>query len=122
MKVSVKQGISDHFIGFFDHARRRPGDVFTVPDEPRRDLAPHEKKMVANSEESKAVYEQIKDKDGKVPQLFSFKWMEPVAATEKEKVSTSQQAMDKRSETIKQEKAGQREADKGGASGGKDVI
>lgn len=124
MKVSVKQGINDHFIGFFDHARRRPGDIFSVPDEPRRELFPGEKRSIDKDPDLKAVYDSIKDRDGKVPQQFSFKWMEPVAASEREKISTSSMAMKDRSDTIKAEKAGQREADKagGGSGGSKDVI
>lgn len=118
MKVAVKQGVSDHFIGFFDHARRRPGDVFAIPDEPRRELSRAEKQMVENSTDDRDVYNAIKDKEGKVASAFSFRWMEPVAASTPERVSTAQQNMDKRSADIKQEKAGQRALD----SGSKDVI
>lgn len=120
MKVQVKQSVSDHFIGFFDHARRRPGDVFTIPDEPRRELFRKEKSDVESNAEARAVYEKIKDKEGKVPSQFSFKWMEPVASAEQDRVSTAQQAMDRRSADIKAEKAGQRALD--GPATSKDVI
>jgi len=119
MKVKVKQGLADHFIGFFDHARRRPGDVFTVPDTPRRLPSVGEQRMIESDESVRVVFNDIKDKDGKVPQAFSFKWMEPVAMATPERVSTSQQALDARSEEIKQEKAGQRALDGGGEA---DVI
>jgi hypothetical protein len=112
MKVQVREGLADHFIGFIYHARRRPKDVFVLEDEPRRELFPAEKRIVATPE-GKATYDAIKDKEGKIPQLFSFRWMEPVSVNARESVSTSQQAMDERSKKIKEERAGQRSLDAG---------
>lgn len=114
MKVIVNPNLPEHFIGFFEHARRRPGDVFSIPETPRRSLFPAEQKLVEYNDEAKASYATIKDADGKVPQVFSFRWMVPVAAATPERVSTAQQTMDKRSEQIKQEKAGARAASVGG--------
>jgi hypothetical protein len=113
MKVIVKQGLVENFIGFFDHIRRRPGDRFSIPDVPRRALFPGEKRAVDAGGEEADVYNQIKDRDGKIPQGFSFKWMEPAPAGAQDRVSTSQQALDKRSADIKAEKAGQRALDAG---------
>jgi len=124
MKVTVKQGVAENFIGFFDHARRRPGDVFTIPDQPRRLPFPKEQRDIELGGEAAEVFNQIKDKQGKIPQAFSFAWMEPVAINVPEKVSTAQQALDQRSAIIKDEKAAQRSLDGGGAggTGGADVI
>lgn len=118
MKVIVKQGLVDNFIGFFEHIRRRPGDRFDIPDQPRRLLFPAEQKAVNYGGEEKAVYDQIKDADGKVPQGFSFKWMEPAPAGSRDRISTAQQALDARAEIIKQEKAGARELALGGGGDG----
>lgn len=121
MKVTVKPGIQENFIGFYEHLRRRPGDVFSIRDQPRRALFKGEERIVA-TEEGQRVYDAIKDKDGKIPQDFSFRWMEPVAANTPDKVSTAQQNMDRRSADIKAEKAGQRALDEGGGNQGVDVI
>lgn len=122
MKVRVKTSIQDHFSGFFEHARRRTGDVFSIPDAPRRLPFPGEQKAIESSEETRAVYDAIKDKDGKIPKAFSFRWMEPAAASEGERISTAQGNMDKRAEEIRLEKAGAREAVLSGGKGAKDVI
>lgn len=114
MKVTVKSGIQEQFIGFFNHIRRRPGDVFTIPDQPRRILFAGEQRLVETDAEVKDVYNSIKDRDGKVPSAFSFRWMEPAARGSAERITTSQQALDSRSEIIKLEKAGEREAVLGG--------
>jgi len=114
MKVIVKESLQEQFIGFFDHIRRRTGDVFVIPDTPRRGLFPAEKKLVDGNDEARAVYEQIKDSDGNVPLQFSFRWMEPVAASKAESTSTAQQSLDRKSEIIKKEKAGAREIALGG--------
>jgi hypothetical protein len=123
-KVKVKEGLAENFVAFYEHARRRVGDVFTLNNvDKRRDLFPGEKPLVANNDEAKAAYEMIKDADGKVPHDFSFRWMEPVPASVPEKVSTAQQSMDRRSDTIKAEKAASRQQEPGAAkSDSKDVI
>lgn len=105
MRVRVREDLQEQFVGFYDHARRRPGDVFDVPDEPRRILFPAEKKLTDENRDAKAVYQRIKDKDGKVPQTFSFRWMEPVEDTMPLSHTTSQQALDHKSEMLKAEKA-----------------
>lgn len=122
MKVTVKQGLAEQFIGFIDHIRRRPGDVFSIPDTPRRPLFPGEKKLVEQNDEAREAYEQIKDSAGEVPSQFSFRWMEPVSKDSAERTSTSQQALDKKSREIKQEKAGQRQIDAGGKGNDNDVL
>lgn len=110
MKVRVQDTGAEHFVGFHDYARRRPGDVFEIPNHPRRPLKGSEAKKIESDERAKANYDAIKDKDGKVPQLFSFEWMEP-APGERESVTTSQQALDRKSADIKLEKAGAKTAD-----------
>lgn len=110
MKVRCIDTGAEHFIGFFDHIRRRPGDVFDLPTQPRRALKASETKQIEHDERAKASYEAIKDKDGKIPQGFSFVWMEP-APGERESTSTSQQALDRKSADIKAEKAGAKTAD-----------
>jgi len=123
MKVTVKQGQTDNFMGFYGHARRRPGDVFTIPDQPRRLPFPKEQRDIERGGEAAEVYAQIKDDAGKIPADFSFAWMEPVSIKVPESVSTAQQALDRRSEQIKNEKAAQRQVDGGGSGGGDaDVI
>ena len=108
MKVTVKEGTQEHFCGFFDHLRRRPGDVFAIPDEPRRLLFPAEQKAVEFNDQAKESYAAIKDKDGKIPQAFSFRWMEPVGDAAPEVTSTAQQALDRKSNRIKEEKTAAR--------------
>lgn len=122
MRVTVKPGIQDHFCGFYNHIRRRPDDSFDIKDEPRRVLFPGEQKRVNADPALKAVYDKIKDGDGKIPQEFSFVWMEPTDAKGPEVTSTSQQAMDKRSDEIKQEKAGARAIVEPGKAQNKDVL
>lgn len=78
--------------GYFDHLRRREGDVFTIPDEPRRDKWP---------KENQRAFDEAKGKDGKVPQAYSTRWMEPVSAAVPEKISTAQEAVNKASADIK---------------------
>lgn len=110
MKVRVIDNGAEHFIGFHEHIRRRPGDVFEIPNQPRRLPRASEQKRIEADERAKANYEAIKDKDGKIPRLYSFEWMEP-APGERESTSTAQQALDKRSADIKLEKAGAKTAD-----------
>lgn len=124
MKVRVKPLQQDNFIGFIDHARRRPGDVFNLSEVKRRDLFAAEKNLVANNEEAKLHYDTIKDADGKVPQEYSFRWMEPVDVKVPEKVSTAQGALTERVDTIKAERASARSSEPAAAGDAKkdDVI
>jgi hypothetical protein len=104
--------LPETFIGFINHIRRRPGDVFSISDEPRRPLFKAEKERDITHPDKAAIYAKIKDKDGNIPKDFSFKWMEPVDEATPEKITTSQAALDQRSEMIRQEKAAAREAEK----------
>lgn len=124
MKVEVKTSQQDNFIGFIGHARRRPGDVFNLPDAPRRALFKGEVALVDSNEEAKVAYEQIKDKDGKIPQQFSFRWMSPVGASTPDKLSTSQETLTAKQEQIKSERAAAKQAaaGAGGVSGAGDVL
>jgi hypothetical protein len=122
MKVAVKAQVQDHFIGYIHHIRRRVGDVFVIDDQPRRLPFPAEQKLIENNDEAKATYDVIKDKDGKIPKLFSFRWMEPVAANSAESYSTAQTSLDRRAEEINQEKAAQRANPGQPSTGSKDVL
>lgn len=120
MKVRVKEGLKDGFFGYYEHERRRTGDVFELQEQPRRALFPKEKsEMERGNAEYKAAYEAIKDADGKVPQAFSFAWMQPVSAGTPTKSTTAQQVVDKKSSQIKSERAAERAPDSGD---GNDVI
>lgn len=110
MKVRVQDTGAEHFVGFHDYARRRPGDVFEIPNTPRRLPSDSEKKIIESTAKAKADYDQIKDEGGRIPQLYSFRWMEP-APGERESVTTSQQALDRKSADIKLEKAASKTAD-----------
>lgn len=116
MRVQVRSDMPEHFVGFFDHIRRRPGDRFAIPDEPRRVLFPAEKTLVDTNADAKAIYNEIKDKEGKVPSAFSFRWMEPSQVAQ-DRVTTAQQALDKTSEGIRSEKAAAGEIAKAEAKG-----
>lgn len=111
MKVQVKTSEKDNFIAFYEHVRRRPGDVFSIPSEPRRALYGSEQRLLDRDPEAAKVFAAIKDKEGHVPQAFSFRWMEPVSQKTPERITTAQQALDTRSAEIKAEKAGQRALD-----------
>jgi len=111
IKVRVKESQQDNFIGFIDHARRRPGDVFPLNDTKRRALFKAEAALVAENEEAKSHYDTIKDADGKIPQEYSFRWMEPVDVNVPEKISTAQEALTARNDTIKQERGSARKTE-----------
>lgn len=121
MKVKVSEQ-AHNGVGFYNYVRRRIGDVFTIPDEPRRALFPGEQNLVNKNDEMKAVYERIKDKDGKVPQDFSFRWMVPVAEVTPERVTTAQQSVNQKNEEILGAKRSDAAADKDGAGIKSDVI
>lgn len=91
--------------GYFDHIRRREGDVFSIPDAPRRKPSP--KELQYHGEAMKLAT----DKNGEVPQAYSGVWMRPVKENTPERVTTSQKALDRRTEEIRQEKAGTLGAD-----------
>lgn len=123
MKVEVKLSQQDNFIGFIGHARRRPGDVFTLPDEPRRALFKAEAALVAGNDEAKEVYEQIKDQNGQIPKQFSFRWMSPVSASTPDKISTAQENVTAKNEATKAERAAAKQAGtSGGSAGSADVL
>lgn len=96
-------------MGYFDHARRRPGDVFTIPDEPRRAVRTKdeiESDTVFDPVEGRErkipkrrfradgpVTVSIADTDGTVPEAFAEQWMEPVDAAVPERVTTGVAAL-----------------------------
>lgn len=124
MKVKVSDTVQENFVGFIDHIRRRPGDVFTIPDSPRRALFKKEQSLVDGNDEAKRVYAEIKDKDGKIPSAFSFNWMTPVSASVPERVTTAQTAIDAAHDRILSDRAAERGTEGGGEGGGQsaDVI
>lgn len=120
MKVKVRSDIPEGTVGFYEHIRRRPGDVFSlINTNVRRALSAGELRLIEQSkgsddpEAAANVYESIKDKDGKVAKDFSFRWMLPVGESTPDRITTSQQALDAKSTRIKAEKAGQQALDAG---------
>lgn len=101
--------------GFFDHIRRRGddvlgegrGDVFSIPDAPRRKLS--------EKDAREAAFEPFKAKDGTVPSACG-KWMVPVAAREVERVTTGPQALATVQADLKASKT------PGGSTGDAEVI
>lgn len=75
-------------LGFYNHLRRRPGDVFT--------LRPYKTMQVENGKKVEVIVS--------AEHQFSKKWMELVDKSTPEKVSTSQQALDATSAEIKRDK------------------
>lgn len=119
MKVKVSDSVQENFVGFIDHIRRRPGDVFTISDQPRRLPFPKEQRDIERGGEAAAVYKRIKDKEGKIPAAFSFAWMTPVSIEVPERVTTAQTALNEAHDRILSEKMAEK-----GSSGntGPDVI
>lgn len=113
MRVRVKEGMK----GFYEYVRRRSGDVFDIPDTPRRKLFPGEERFVA-PQDLKAV----QDGDGMVPQLFSFKWMEPVDPATPTRITTAQQSVTQQNETTKQELAASKAAPQKATGANADVL
>jgi hypothetical protein len=116
MKVRVKESAQHSLgvaFGFFNYARRRPGDVFTLPDQPRRALFPGEQKIVQRDADVKAEYDAIKDKDGNVPQEYSFRWMEPVDEKTPDRLTTAQPTITAKNDELKGAKRADAMADKG---------
>lgn len=104
--------------------RVRKGDVINIPDAAltkRRELFPGEKKLLDGNERLQATYSRIKDKDGKIPQCFSLRWMEIV--DEPEKFTTAQQRVNADNEAVREQKQKDAMDAKAGAGGVKpDVI
>lgn len=81
--------------GYHDHMRRREGDVFSIPDAPRRKPSPKEMQYLGEG------MKPAMDKDGTIPQVYSAKWMRPVSANTPERKSTAQLAINKRHDEIR---------------------
>lgn len=82
--------------GFFNHIRRREGDVFSIPDKPVRKL--NAKELASGS------FDAVVNKAGEVPAAFGS-WMEQVGKSEPERTTTAQQALNKASDELKAGKA-----------------
>jgi len=67
--------------GFFGELRRRQGDVFNIPDTPRRTPSEKEAKMPQCKE--------AMDKNGTVPESFSSLWMRRAPKGTPEKLSVT---------------------------------
>lgn len=102
MKVRVQQGMT----GFYEHLRRREGDVFSIPDEPRRTVSDKEKQLYP-------AVKEVMRKDGTVPQLYSSRWMEPASSHEPERTTKAQEVINKKHDDLVAERAQQRQADAG---------
>jgi hypothetical protein len=120
-------------LGFYNHARRREGDVFVIADKPRRKVRKTEERQFEEIEDASTgamrkilkrrflpdppEVHAVADKDGTVPEALGT-WMEPVSAREPEKVSTSQQEIDRKTDEIK----ATNRAARGDATGSAEVI
>jgi hypothetical protein len=109
MRVQVK----DDETGYFDHIRRREGDVFTIPDEPRRPLVEIERRVFGD------VVDAVADANGTIPLAFSFKWMTPVRPSTPERITSAPEALKQSHDRVLAEKAGQRSS---GGTGNQEVI
>jgi hypothetical protein len=94
--------------GFFDHMRRREGDVFSIPATPAK-----------KANEEQAAKLGVKKGDS-IPSAFSARWMQPVASSTPDRVSTAQQALNKKQDELKG--AGQAAAGTDTATGDAAVI
>ncbi len=70
--------------GFYGDLRRRNGDVFMIPDVPRRTPSEKEAKLEACKE--------VMDKAGTVPECFSSLWMRKAPKGSVEKISAAPRA------------------------------
>ena len=83
MKVKATQP------GFFDNIRRHEGDVFSIPEQPRRTLS--KKEIEANP-----YVKEVMDGKQSVPQAFSYRWMRQVGRNVPEKTSTAQDQINRK--------------------------
>lgn len=102
-------------LGYYNHVRRYEGDVFSIPDTPRRKLTDREKQ--------RSELMAVMDKDGTVPAVFGT-WMQRVDDRARESITSAQDALNKTSQEIK---AGRQAARGGGeqtesATGSAEVI
>lgn len=92
--------------GFIGHIRRHEGDVFSIPDEPRRALTERDPESV----------KKLADKSGTVPRAFSWRWMEVVPEKTPEHTTTAQEAINRKHAEITKERAASKSS--GSADGG----
>jgi hypothetical protein len=81
---------------YFGDIRRRIGDVFMIPDQPRREA-------FSEKEEKLETFKEAADKSGKVPQVFSSIAMRRAPKGTVEKVSTSLDGVAARNEALKKQ-------------------
>lgn len=81
-------------MGYYDHIRRRPGDIFTISGEV---LEEDEKKKDANG------VERVVRKKGEVA-AFSRKWMRRVASNTPERITTVAQSLKQQHDAVQAEK------------------
>lgn len=113
-------------LGYYDHLRRREGDVFT--------LTP--KVITVMTVDGAGNHKKVFDEKGKpktriqtAEEQFSPRWMERVEMKAKDTISTSKQALQKKHDEILREKMGLPEPgdegaddDAGDAGDGTDVL
>jgi hypothetical protein len=104
-------------LGFTDYARRREGDVFSIPDKPTRALTAREQQRPELMAAAKKVEVKGKPDEYHVPATFGT-WMEVVPARTPERVSTSQQEINRKHD----EKIEQMVGGSGGSTGEQEVI
>jgi hypothetical protein len=113
MKVRVQDGRT----GYFKHLRRRSGDVFIIPDEPRRKVRHKdevvEERLLPNGQPGKVIARAddaatlaIADKKGTVPVAWSSRWMEVAEADAPVRVTSAPEALKRHHDTLLAERAG----------------
>lgn len=126
-------------LGFYEHIRRREGDVFTIADEPRRKVRKTEEieteeVVDSGSGSVRKIAKRrfrpdppqvlaLADKAGTVPVALGS-WMEPVDKRTPERFSTAQQHINKVTDELKADKVAGRSSagDEGNATGDAEVI
>ncbi len=95
-------------IGYYGHMRRREGDVFSIPDQPRRKVRKAEELSADGKRRFRpdsAAVQALADKDGTIPAAYSASWMEPVSGRVPERTTSAPQALKKHHDTVIAERA-----------------
>lgn len=114
MRVQVVEGIT----GYFNHRRRREGDVFVIPDQPRRKLAKSEIEGV-HGQAFKAAMSPILDGEGKptgeydIPRLYSARWMRVVPSETPTRTTGATAALKQKHDEILSERVASRSGEIG---------
>ena len=109
--------------GYFGHMRRRDGDVFSIPDEPRRKVRTKDEVSADGHRRYRADSPEVialADKNGTIPAAFSGKWMVPVSDRAPERTTSAPEALRKHHDSVLADRANV--AGVGKATGEQEVI